>query len=71
MNADERTELRAWVAASRRRQGLPERVTDPAVLARARDVLRPDSGGAGRKHNNGVYRVTGPVGGSVTRNLPG
>jgi hypothetical protein len=71
VNADERIELRAWVAASRRRQGLPEHVTDPAVLALARDVLRPDSGCAKRKHDNGVYRVTGPMGGSITRNLPG
>ncbi len=35
-------EVRAWVAASRRRQGLPETITDPAVLARAAAALRPE-----------------------------
>jgi hypothetical protein len=34
-------DVRAWVAESRRRQGLPEMITDPAVLARAAAVLRP------------------------------
>jgi hypothetical protein len=34
--------VRAWVAESRRRQGLPETITDPAVLARAAAVLRPE-----------------------------
>ena len=33
--------LRAWVAESRRRQSLPETITDPAVLARAAAMLRP------------------------------
>ena len=26
-------ELRAWVAETRRRRGLPDRITDPAVIA--------------------------------------
>jgi len=41
MTLEERAELREWVRASRRAQGLPDRISDPAVLARARDVLRP------------------------------
>jgi hypothetical protein len=34
-------QLTAWVAASRAAQGLPETITDSAVLARAAAVLRP------------------------------
>ncbi len=34
-------ELAAWVAESRRRQGLPETITDRTVLERAAAVLRP------------------------------
>jgi len=41
MTAEERAELREWVTASRRAQGLPDRISDPAVLARAREILRP------------------------------
>jgi len=41
MTSEERAEVREWVTASRRAQGLPDRISDPAVLARARDVLRP------------------------------
>lgn len=41
MTPEERAELRAWVGESRSRRGLPERITDPAVLARARELLRP------------------------------
>jgi hypothetical protein len=29
-----RAELRAWVAETRARQGLPPRISDPSVLAR-------------------------------------
>jgi hypothetical protein len=35
-------QLAAWVAASRTAQGLPETITDPAVLARAAAALRPE-----------------------------
>lgn len=35
-------ELAAWVAASRAAQGLPAKITDPAVLARAATALRPE-----------------------------
>jgi len=38
---EERAELREWVRASRRAQGLPDRISDPVVLARAREILRP------------------------------
>lgn len=41
MTPEERAELREWVTASRRAQGLPERISDLAVLARAREILRP------------------------------
>ncbi len=41
MNAEA---VRAWVAESRRREGLPEKITDPAVLARAAAALRPAGG---------------------------
>ena len=41
MTQEERAGLRDWVTASRRAQGLPDRISDPVVLARARDVLRP------------------------------
>jgi hypothetical protein len=41
MTDDERAELREWVTAGRRAQGLPDRISDPAVLARAREILRP------------------------------
>jgi hypothetical protein len=34
-------QLAAWVATSRAAQGLPETITDLAVLARAAAVLRP------------------------------
>ncbi len=34
--------VRAWVAESRRRQGLPETITDRTVLERAAAVLRPE-----------------------------
>ena len=37
MNAED---VRAWMAESRRRQGLPEMITDRTVLARAAAVLR-------------------------------
>jgi hypothetical protein len=33
-------ELRAWVAASRAKQGLPPVVTDPAMLERAAAAFR-------------------------------
>ena len=39
-----REELAAWVAACRRAQGLPERISDPGVLARAVALLRPKRG---------------------------
>lgn len=42
MTAEERAELREWVTASRRAQGLPDRISDPSVLARARETLRPN-----------------------------
>jgi hypothetical protein len=41
MTDDERAELSAWVTASRRAQGLPDRISDLGVLARAREILRP------------------------------
>ncbi len=34
--------VRAWVAESRRRQGLPETITDRTVLAQTAAVLRPE-----------------------------
>ncbi len=37
-------DVRAWVAEFRRRQGLPEMITNPAVLARAAAALRPAGG---------------------------
>lgn len=39
----ERTQLLEWVTASRRAQGLPDRISDLAVLARAREILRPNT----------------------------
>lgn len=41
MTAEERAKLLEWVIAGRRAQGLPDRISDPAVLARAREILRP------------------------------
>jgi hypothetical protein len=41
MTDEERAELQEWVTASRRAQGLPDRISDLALLARAREILRP------------------------------
>lgn len=38
--AEQRAELRAWVTASRARQGLPPTITDPGTLERVAAVLR-------------------------------
>ena len=43
-----REEVATWVVESRRKQGLPEHVTDPATLAElAADVLTAAQGGDG------------------------
>jgi hypothetical protein len=36
----ERAEVGAWARQTRREQGLPELVTDPAVLARVAQIIR-------------------------------
>jgi hypothetical protein len=48
-DAARRAELRARVAASRRAQGLPPHVTDPATLARIADLMAAMEPGAGAR----------------------
>jgi hypothetical protein len=41
-------EVAEWTAASRRAQGLPERIDDPAVIARVVTLAVAGEGGGGR-----------------------